>query len=624
MKLRMIFALATAVARFVFSLPAADLPSVEIVIHAQPLHEGKIDPKLFGNFIELLDDVVPGMWAEMLNDRSFEGVSRAANWCYYDGSLNICDREWDQNPSWTYENSGPFNGSRSARISATAKEPGGLSQSALAVKKGMDYIFSGYFKTEHATNLKASVLLKVGLPTEEWLTLGSANLAGFSNEWQKQTLRISSRGNSDRVVFELHVEGEGQLWADKLSLMPADNQDGWRDDVIDVTKHVRPSIVRWGGSVVDPGEYRWKKGIGDRDQRIPFRNKIWGRIDSNDVGIDEFCRFCELTKVEPLICVSFSDGAQSAADLVEYCNGTAQTTWGSTRAANGHPLPYGVKFWQVANEIGGDDPKYLDQIIEFAHLMKKADANLAILSSFPTQKLLDRAGSELAYIAPHHYTPDVEHCDREFTSLARMIDKTPGCGHLKIAVTEWNIDAGSWGLGRGKQMTLMAALMNARYLHVIMRHSDKVEIACRSNMANSFCGAIYETSPGGFGVLKRPSYYVMQLYATHTKPLPLTVERSTDALDILACASLDKKSITLFAVNTKTKVVNCSIRFDGFGSGLRLRKAEAVCDVANVGQPDVMNHWNSPERVKIAELPVSGNSITIPPLTATALQCDAN
>jgi hypothetical protein len=48
------------------------------------------------NFIELLDDVVPGMWAEMLNDRSFEGVTRPANWCYYDGSLTICDRDWDR------------------------------------------------------------------------------------------------------------------------------------------------------------------------------------------------------------------------------------------------------------------------------------------------------------------------------------------------------------------------------------------------------------------------------------------------------------------------------------------------------------------------------------------------
>src|ERR1035441_958076 len=71
------------------------------VIHAQPLHSGRISPMLFGNFVELLDDVVPSMWAEMLNDRSFEGVIRAANWSYYDGKPDFCDREWDQNATWS-------------------------------------------------------------------------------------------------------------------------------------------------------------------------------------------------------------------------------------------------------------------------------------------------------------------------------------------------------------------------------------------------------------------------------------------------------------------------------------------------------------------------------------------
>ena len=161
------------------------------------------------------------------------------------------------------------------------------------------------------------------------------------------------------------MEGEGRAWADKLSLMPADNLLGWRPDVVQAIKDVHPAILRWGGSACDPGEYRWKQGIGDRDRRTPFRNKVWGRIDPNDVGIDEFCQFCELTGVEPLICLSFSDGPQSAADLVEYCNGETNTPWGAKRAANGHPAPYRVKYWQVGNEISGDDENYLKPLRRF-------------------------------------------------------------------------------------------------------------------------------------------------------------------------------------------------------------------------------------------------------------------
>src|SRR5258706_8626078 len=73
-----------------------------IIVRSEPLHSGRISPKLFGNFVELLDDVVPGLWAEMLNDRAFAGVTRCLNPFYYDGAPNFCDREWDANSSWRY------------------------------------------------------------------------------------------------------------------------------------------------------------------------------------------------------------------------------------------------------------------------------------------------------------------------------------------------------------------------------------------------------------------------------------------------------------------------------------------------------------------------------------------
>ena len=44
---------------------------------------------------------------------------------------------------------------------------------------------------------------------------------------------------------------------------------------------------------------------------------------------------------------------QDARDLVEYCNGPASSKWGKVRAANGHAEPYGVKYWEIGNEIWG-------------------------------------------------------------------------------------------------------------------------------------------------------------------------------------------------------------------------------------------------------------------------------
>ena len=90
-----------------------------------------------------------------------------------------------------------------------------------------------------------------------------------------------------------------------------------------------------------------------------------------------------------------------------------------------------------------------------------------------------------------------------------------------MAVTEWNFTAGDWGLLRGQMLTLEGALLNARYLNLLVRYSNLVDIACRSNMTNSFCSGIIGTSAAG--VLKRPSYHVMRLYAEHALPVPLTV-----------------------------------------------------------------------------------------------------
>jgi alpha-L-arabinofuranosidase len=608
----------------ILAFPCSRLPAapaaVSATIHSESLHAGTIDPKIFGNFIELLDDVAPGLWAELLNDRSFEGVLPAANWCYYDGSPDICDRSWDTNTTWSRVSENPFNGAWCAKLTA-GYIPATLTQSGLSARKGMGYVFTGYLRAD--PDVKAAVSLKCLLPTGEWMTLALSELPGLSRSWRKVSVQMTSSGETDRAVFELRANGEGHLWADKLSLMPADHLYGWRRDAVEVTRAAHPALIRFGGSCVDPGHYRWKENIGDRDRRTPWLNKPWGRLDPADVGIDEFCQFCELTGAEPLICASFGDGAQNAGDLVEYCNGGTRTLWGARRAANGHAAPYRVKFWQIGNEISGDDANYVREIPGFIAAMKKADPAIQIMASFPAQRLLDLVGKDMAFVCPHHYTTDLAGCDRDFTRISDMIDRTPGCGGIKIGVTEWNTDGGLWGLGRASFATLQTALMNARYLHVMLRHCDKVKIACRSNLANSYCGAMIETSPTGTGVLKRASYFVMDLYANRALPAPLRIVKSGDAPDLFACASGDRESIVVFAVNMKAEPVAFSPAFNGFAGPVAVSKAESVCDTHNAGQPDIMNHWEAPDRIRIVGLAVSGEAVTLPPLSATAIQCEA-
>ncbi|MFH0761327.1 MAG: alpha-L-arabinofuranosidase C-terminal domain-containing protein [Bacteroidota bacterium] len=587
-----------------------------VKVSDQPLHSGRINPMIYGGFIELLDDLVPGMRAEMLNDRNFEGVEKAAWWCYYTGKPNFCDHEWDRPATWSYDTIAPFNGARSARLNARKSESAVLAQSMLAVKKGMKYLFEGYFKSD-APNLQPTVRLEFLNPDGTRMILGSAKLSRLTNGWTKQKCEIISSGTTDQAVFKLEVRGSGSLWVDKISLMPEDNLKGWRADVTKAIKDARPSVIRWGGSVVDPGGYKWKNGIGNPDLRVPFHNSPWGRIDPNDVGLDEFLQFCELVDAEPLVCISFMDGPESAKDMVNYCNAGPDTGWGMKRANNGHPEPYGVKYWQIGNELG--DEEYITASTAYCRAIKEADPKAKILSSFPTSELLAASGKYLDYVCPHHYSPDLEGHAADFSEIARDIRNASLDHEVKIGVTEWNITAGWWGLGRGKLMMLSTGLYTGRYLNLLHRYSDVVELACRSNMTNSYGSGMIQTNPEGLYLTA--AYYVMELYAEHTKPIPVRLEGAPEGLDISACSSDDKTRVCIFAVNTTDQPVPIRLDLTDYGQGFQPAGGEVFCDTQDRRQPDLMNHFDAPDRIRTIGLSLSENGLTLPALSIVAIEC---
>jgi alpha-N-arabinofuranosidase len=68
-------------------------------------------------------------------------------------------------------------------------------------------------------------------------------------------------------------------------------RDCWRQDVIDVTRRLAPTMMRWGGCF--SSYYRWKEAVGPRDKRVPMLNMCWGGIDTSQVGTVEFVDFCQ-------------------------------------------------------------------------------------------------------------------------------------------------------------------------------------------------------------------------------------------------------------------------------------------------------------------------------------------
>ncbi len=171
------------------------------------------------------------------------------------------------------------------------------------------------------------------------------------------------------------------IWVGPDSDIP--NTRGYRNDVLDALKQLKPPVLRWpGGCYADM--YHWRDGIGPRDQRPVTFNENFGTFarEDNQFGTDEFLQLCEMIGAEPWININMLSGTiQEMKDWMEYCNRAEDTTLSRLRAANGHPEPYNVKYWGLGNEVwaggGTMTPQtYMDEYRKFASAMPKFTSSI--------------------------------------------------------------------------------------------------------------------------------------------------------------------------------------------------------------------------------------------------------
>ena len=95
------------------------------------------------------------------------------------------------------------------------------------------------------------------------------------------------------------------IWVGEDSEVP--NIGGIRKDLVEWTKRINPSVIRWpGGCFAD--KYHWMDGIGPRDKR-PSRFGRWADVtETNAFGTHEFIRFCRLVGAKPYIAGNVGTG----------------------------------------------------------------------------------------------------------------------------------------------------------------------------------------------------------------------------------------------------------------------------------------------------------------------------
>lgn len=609
------------------TIEAIDLAALPVRIGREPLPGREISGYQYGQFIEYLCNLVPSMWAEKLCDGGFEGLSPYK--VEFIRQIDFREKPWypsgeTNRAKFTLDPGNPVGGKVAQEIDAGGQTPCvvGISQDGIAVSPEVPCGFSCYLRQQ---GIAAGV--EVALH-HEGKVLASAMFEP-TGAWRKYTARLKALAADNEATFTIRFHGPGKLWIDNASLMPEDAVGGWRRDVVDALRDLRPRIIRFGGSALDSegyGDFEWRDTIGDPDHRKPLR--AWGGLQPAGAGLEEIVQLCRRVDAEPLICVRTRDrDPRDAADEVQYFNGAAGTPMGRQRAANGHAEPYRIRFWQIGNERG--DAAYLAQLRAFAVAMRQADPQIRLLGSYPSAAALAEAGDLLDYVCPHQYNcQDFAGSDAELIATRGLIDAAGGKRQIRVAVTEWNTTGGDFGPARAKLWTLENALAVARYHNLLHRRCDLVEIANRSNLSNSFCSGIIQTD--NHRLYKTPAYYAQQLYATRAGNRPLKIEAamSPDAApDMSATISADGKVATLFAVNDGMNSITRPLDLSTFGAGPRDLAIWTLGDRENAGEPDAANSFADPDRVspvKSTRHVAEGKfDYSFPPLSLTVLQWPA-
>jgi alpha-N-arabinofuranosidase len=402
---------------------------------------------------------------------------------------------------------------------------------------------------------------------------------------------------------------------------PTADADGARVDVLDLVRNLGVTIVRYPGGNFVSG-YDWEDGIGPREQRPRRLELAWRSIETNQFGTDDFLAWTRKAGLEPMLAVNMGTrGLDAARRLVEYCNAPGGTEWADRRRANGHEDPYGVHVWCIGNEMDGpwqighkDAVAYGKLANEAGKAMRLVDPSIELVvcgsshSQMPTfgaweDTVLDLAWDVADHISLHTYYDPAKFATTEAflaasLDLDRMIETVAATAHavagrkrsrrrVSLSVDEWNVwyQTPTEAFERTDApfveappliedtYTITDALVVGCILITLLRHADRVRMACLAQLVNVI--APIRTENGG-RAWRQASYFPFQHVARHGRGTVLRVEpdvptyatdgeESVPVLEATAVHDGDE-TLTLFAVNRSAEPLSLDATLNGLPS----------------------------------------------------------
>ncbi|MFF9839616.1 alpha-N-arabinofuranosidase [Streptomyces sp. NPDC013740] len=446
---------------------------------------------------------------------------------------------------------------------------------------------------------------------------------------------------------------------------PAADEDGLRTDVLELVRELGVTVVRYPGGNFVSG-YRWEDGTGPVALRPRRLDLAWRSTESNRFGISEFMTFLRKAGpgTEPMMALNLGTrGVAEALDLLEYANHPAGTELADRRITHGDKEPFGIRLWCLGNEMDGPwqtghktAEEYGRLAAETARAMRQFDPELELVVCGSSHRSMETFGAweatvlaetyELVdHVSLHAYYQETDG-DRD-SFLASAVDMesfieavVATCDHvgarlksskrLTLSFDEWNI----WYHGRPNPhpvedwqeaprlledvYTVTDAVVLGSLLIALLRHADRVAVACLAQLVNVIAPIM--TEPGG-PAWRQTTFFPFAQASRHGRGTVLDVRvdaprhetRVHGEVPLLHATAVraEDGTVTVFAVN-RDRHAPLPLEVVLHGLGLtRVVEHTALADA----DPDARNTADAPDRV--VPHPVSGAGLADGVLKAT-------
>jgi len=422
---------------------------------------------------------------------------------------------------------------------------------------------------------------------------------------KKSTLSIDKNfviGEVDKRIYGSFIEHLGRAVYEGI-YQPENayaDEQGMRKDVIELVRKLNIPIVRYPGGNFVSG-YNWEDGVGPKKDRPEKLDLAWSVIESNQFGLNEFIDWTKKADSAPMMAINLGTrGIEEARNIVEYCNIKGGSYYSNLRLKHGYEQPHDIKLWCLGNEMDGPwqmghktAEEYGRIAAEAGRIMRMVDPSIELVAcgssalgmetfGYWEDTVLSECYDQVDYLSLHQYygnadnnTPDfiantvaMEQFIQSVISICDAVKaKKRKTKTINLSFDEWNV----WYHSNEQDKKLERwskhphqlediynfedALLVAGMMITMLRHADRVKIACLAQLVNviapimtSDTGAWMQTIYHPFSLI---SNYGRGVVLNTVVQAPVYESKHGDApyLDAVCIMDEEQEALTIFAVN---------------------------------------------------------------------------